>query len=184
MALIAALIRLTSPGPAVFRQVRVGHRQQPFEMFKFRTMRDHCDDSVHRDFVTRMLRGEDPREVPGAGLYKLADDPRVTPIGALLRRTSFDELPQLVNVVRGEMSLVGPRPVLPWEAELFEKRHLGRFGVKPGITGLWQVEGRNRLTMQEALDLDVQFVSRRSVRLHLWILIRTLPAALLDREAR
>lgn len=184
MLAIALSVHLTSPGPAIFRQVRVGHKQRTFAMYKFRTMHHRCDDSLHREFVTRMFEGDDPRMTPGDGLYKLQADPRVTRVGAFLRRTSLDELPQLVNVLRDEMSLVGPRPSLPWEVPRFHERHLRRFDVKPGITGLWQVEGRNRLTMQEALELDVHYVSRRSIGLYVSILGRTLPAALLDREAR
>jgi lipopolysaccharide/colanic/teichoic acid biosynthesis glycosyltransferase len=118
------------------------------------------------------------KAVPADGrrLYKLEADPRVTRIGAFLRKTSLDELPQLFNVLRGEMSLVGPRPVLPWEAEMFAERYKRRFSVKPGITGLWQVSGRSRLSMQEALDLDIEYVARRSFALDLQILFRTIPA--------
>jgi len=181
---IVIAVRLTSPGPATFRQVRIGHRQREFVMLKFRTMRTDCDESLHREFVTRMLAGADPRQQPGNGLFKLEGDPRVTRVGAVLRRLSLDELPQLINVVRGEMSLVGPRPPLPWEVELFDERFLQRFAVKAGITGLWQVAGRNRLSMQEALELDLEYVERRSVLLYLKILWRTIPAALGDREAR
>jgi len=184
MALIAGVIRLTSPGPAVFRQVRVGHRLQVFEIYKFRTMRVNCDDLVHREFVTRMLKGDDPRSQPGSGLYKLEVDLRLTAVGAVLRRTSLDELPQLINVLRGDMSLVGPRPVLPWEVELFDSQFLGRFDAKPGITGLWQVCGRNRLPMQEALKLDLQYVQARNLLLYLKIVCRTIPAALRKDEVR
>ena len=182
--LIALAIKLTSPGPVLFRQTRVGHRGQSFPMLKFRTMRDRCDETLHREFVTRMLTGDDPRHQVGRGLYKLRADPRVTPLGAVLRRTSLDELPQLLNVLRGEMSLVGPRPALSWEVELFEERFLGRFDVLPGITGLWQVSGRNRIPMGEALELDLRYVEQRSVPLYLAILLRTLPAALLRQEGR
>ena len=184
MAVIAILILLTSPGAAIFRQERVGYRQQNFRMLKFRTMWHDSSESVHREFVTRMLAGDDPRSQLGSRLYKLEADPRVTRLGAFLRRTSLDELPQLINVVRGEMSLVGPRPPLPWEVELFKQHYLTRFEVRPGITGLWQVRGRNRLSMQEGLDLDLEYVKRRSVRLYLEILLRTIPAVLFNRECR
>jgi lipopolysaccharide/colanic/teichoic acid biosynthesis glycosyltransferase len=149
MAMIAAAIRLTSPGPVLFRQVRVGHRQSPFVMLTFRTQ-----------------------------------DPRVTSIGRLLRKTSLDELPQLINVLRGEMSLVGPRPVLPYQAELFEPRHRTRFSVKPGLTGLWQVSGRSVLTMQQALDLDVEYASRHNLALDIATLLRTILAVLRSRDSR
>jgi len=177
MLLTALIVRLTSPGPALFRQVRVGYLEQPFVMLKFRTMRAGCDDTVHREYNRRELSGEDPRD-SGRGLYKLDRDDRITPIGHFLRKSSLDELPQLINVMRGEMALVGPRPALAWEVELYRAHHHERFLVKTGITGLWQVSGRNRLSMIEALDLDVEYVRRRSVGLDVRILARTLPAVL------
>jgi lipopolysaccharide/colanic/teichoic acid biosynthesis glycosyltransferase len=183
MLLIAALVRLTSPGPALFRQHRVGYRQRPFVMVKFRSMYADSGDAVHRDYVRRMLRGGDPRAA-GTGLFKLGGDRRVTPLGRVLRATSLDELPQLLNVLRGEMALVGPRPALPWEVELYQPHHYTRFDVIPGITGLWQVSGRSRLTMTEALELDVEYVRRRSLALDLWILLHTLPAVLSQGAAR
>jgi lipopolysaccharide/colanic/teichoic acid biosynthesis glycosyltransferase len=183
MLTIAMVIRLTSPGRALFQQVRVGHGNSPFVMLKFRTMHQGLDDAIHRAYVTAMLVGRATPADPERGVYKLTRDPRVTSIGKFLRKTSLDELPQLVNVLRGEMSLVGPRPALPWEAELFEPRHRVRFAVKPGITGLWQVTGRNALTMQQALDLDVEYVLRRSLLLDLAILVRTVPAVLFSRGA-
>jgi lipopolysaccharide/colanic/teichoic acid biosynthesis glycosyltransferase len=184
MAVIAAAIRLTSPGPALFRQVRVGHRQSSFEMLKFRTMyRDIDDDSIHRTHVTATLAGSAVPVDGVRGIYKLSGDPRVTSIGRLLRKTSLDELPQLINVLRGHMSLVGPRPVLPWEAELFEPRHRVRFAVKPGMTGLWQVSGRALLTMQQALDLDVEYARRRNLAIDLVTLLRTILAVLRSTDA-
>jgi lipopolysaccharide/colanic/teichoic acid biosynthesis glycosyltransferase len=183
MLLIAALVRLTSPGPALFRQTRIGYRQRPFVMLKFRSMHVDCDDAVHRSYVRRMLSGEDPRDA-GTGLYKLGGDRRVTLPGRFLRATSLDELPQLINVLRGEMALVGPRPVLAWEVELYQPHHYERFDAVPGITGLWQVSGRSRLTMTEALELDVEYVRRRSLGLDLWILLHTLPAVLPSGAAR
>jgi lipopolysaccharide/colanic/teichoic acid biosynthesis glycosyltransferase len=146
-------------------------------MLKFRSMTDGCDDAVHREYNLRELAGEDPRE-GRTGVYKPAADPRITRIGRLLRVTSLDELPQLINVLKGEMALVGPRPALDWEVALYQPHHRERLLVKPGITGLWQVSGRNLLSMREALDLDVEYVRRRSVRLDLTILARTVPAVL------
>jgi lipopolysaccharide/colanic/teichoic acid biosynthesis glycosyltransferase len=183
MLIIVMMIRVTSPGSALFQQVRVGRRGSPFVMLKFRTMHQGLGDAIHRAYVTAMLSGRaDPADAQH-GIYKLTSDPRVTRIGKFLRKTSLDELPQLVNVLRGEMSLVGPRPVLPWEAELFEPRHQVRFAVKPGITGLWQVKGRNTLTMQQALDLDVEYALRRTILFDLAILLRTMPTVLLSRGA-
>ena len=182
MLLIAALIRLTSPGPAIFRQVRLGREQKPFVLLKFRTMRQGCPEDIHRDFVTRHLAGGDA--VDSGGLHKLASDPRVTPIGRILRRTSLDELPQLINVLLGTMSMVGPRPSLPWEAELFPSDARIRFRVRPGITGLWQVSGRSRLTMRQALALDAAYVECWRLRADLAILLRTIPALFRYGDAR
>lgn len=176
LLLLYLLVRSTSAGPALFRQERLGRNKQPFTMLKLRTMYIDNDDWIHRDYVTRLLSADQIAPAGDSGLFKLAADPRITPLGAWLRRTSLDELPQLLNVLRGEMSLVGPRPVLPWEAPLFEEAHQQRFAVKPGITGLWQVSGRSRLSMRKALELDVEYVIRRSFTLDLAILLRTVPA--------
>ncbi len=177
LVLLLWLVRSTSAGPALFRQERLGRHRRPFTMLKLRTMYVDKDDRIHRDYVTTLLSpGQEAVASPDSGLYKLDADPRVTPLGAWLRRTSLDELPQLVNVLRGEMSLVGPRPVLPWEAEMFAEPYQRRFAVKPGITGLWQVSGRSRLTMRKALELDVEYVLGRSFGYDLVILIRTVPA--------
>jgi lipopolysaccharide/colanic/teichoic acid biosynthesis glycosyltransferase len=183
MLAIAVLVRAGSRGPALFRQSRVGFRERPFVMLKFRSMYVDCDDRVHRAFVSRMLGGEDPRQ-SRQNLYKLEGDARITPLGRFLRCSSLDELPQLFNVLRGEMSLVGPRPALAWEVRLYQRHHHERFLVKPGITGLWQVSGRSRLTMAQALDLDVEYARRRSVRLDLWILLKTIPAVIPSGAAR
>lgn len=176
LALLWCLVRLTSPGPALFRQERVGRNMRPFTMLKLRTMYVRNDDQVHRTYVAHLLSAERPAGARQNGLFKLDSDPRVTRLGAWLRRTSLDELPQLFNVLRGEMSLVGPRPVLAWEAQMFDEACQLRFAVKPGMTGLWQVNGRSRLSMQRALDLDVEYVVRRSATLDLVILLRTPPA--------
>jgi lipopolysaccharide/colanic/teichoic acid biosynthesis glycosyltransferase len=175
LVLSVLAVRLSSPGPVLFHQVRLGLHGRPFVMFKLRTMRSDATDAVHRAYVQRMLAGE---ARPQDGLYKLGHDDRVTRVGAVLRRCSLDELPQLWNVVRGDMSLVGPRPVLPWEAELFPDWADARFDVQPGVTGLWQVSGRNRLTMTEGLVLDVRYVTSRSLALDLLILLRTVGAVL------
>jgi lipopolysaccharide/colanic/teichoic acid biosynthesis glycosyltransferase len=132
MCLVAVLVRCTSRGPALFRQVRLGMDEQPFEMLKFRTMYVNSDDRLHREYVHRLLTEPVGAAPSIGGLYKLADDPRITPVGKWLRRTSLDELPQLINVLRGEMALVGPRPVLPWEAALFEPGTSGATRSGPG----------------------------------------------------
>ncbi len=144
-------------------------------MLKFRTMRHGCDDEAHRDYVRRLLAEEVEAK---DGLYKLLDDPRITRVGAVLRRLSIDEMPQLLNVLKGDMTLVGPRPAMPFEAELFPDWATPRYQVAPGVTGLWQVSGRNRLTMLQGLKLDVAYVEQRSFVVDLIILLRTVPAVL------
>ncbi len=184
LLVVAVVVRLTTPGPALFRQVRVGRDSRPFVLYKFRTMYDGSPSGVHDEYVRRLLTDDQPPAGGRRGLYKLEDDPRVTPIGRLLRRTSIDELPQLFNVVRGEMSVVGPRPALPWEAELMARSHAQRFLVFPGLTGLWQVSGRSSLTMRQALDLDVEYARKRSFLLDLGILLKTIPVVLSTHGAR
>jgi lipopolysaccharide/colanic/teichoic acid biosynthesis glycosyltransferase len=169
------LVRTTSHGPALFRQERVGLDGRLFVMLKLRTMYAGCEDAIHQEYVRTMLAGE---AVPTDGLYKLDGDARVTPIGAFLRRTSLDELPQLWNVIRGDMSLVGPRPALVWEAEAFPSWAHDRFGVRPGLTGLWQVSGRNRVTMVDGLHLDIRYVASRTLWMDLKILLRTAKVVL------
>jgi lipopolysaccharide/colanic/teichoic acid biosynthesis glycosyltransferase len=177
LLLLCCLVRMSSAGPAFFRQERVGRNMRPFTMLKLRSMYVGNDDRAHRDYVTGMLSAEkDDASARQGGLFKLVGDRRITPIGAWLRRTSLDELPQLINVLRGEMSLVGPRPMLAWEADLLAQSYRPRFSVKPGMTGLWQVSGRSRLSMHTALDLDVEYVRRRSVAVDVSILARTMPA--------
>lgn len=181
LILVWIVVRLSTPGPALFRQTRVGLEGDPFVILKFRTMYMDSDDSQHRAFVRRQLEGSDPTSE--AKRFKLADDERITPVGRLLRMTSIDELPQLLNVLRGEMSLVGPRPSLPWEVALFRPEHMERFSVKPGMTGLWQVSGRSTKTFAQALDLDVEYVHRRTFALDVAILLKTIPAVLSWRGA-
>jgi len=176
LLLLWCLVRSTSAGPAFFRQERIGQDMRPFVMLKLRTMYAGNDDQAHRAYVTSMLSAKEEDPARKGALFKLVGDPRITPLGAWLRRTSLDELPQLINVLRGEMSLVGPRPVLPWEAPLLGEIYRPRFTVKPGMTGLWQVSGRNRLSMRTALELDVEYARRRSVALDLSILAQTVPA--------
>lgn len=175
MLVIAAAIRIESRGPALFRQRRVGLRRRPFEMLKFRTMRPGGDDSALRELIARELRGEDT-VVDGSS--KLVGDTRITRVGRFLRRTSLDELPQLINVLRGDMTLVGPRPCLEWEAEMFPAEYAARFDVPPGLTGLWQVSGRSALGTLDMLRLDVRYVQERTLARDLEILVRTVPALL------
>jgi lipopolysaccharide/colanic/teichoic acid biosynthesis glycosyltransferase len=172
----AILVRVTSPGSALFRQTRLGRHGRPFVLYKFRTMYTDCPDDIHREYVRKLLVDDRPPAGGERGLFKLEYDPRVTRVGRLLRRTSIDELPQLFNVIRGDMSLVGPRPALAWEAEMFGPGHFRRFLVPPGLTGLWQVSGRNSLTMRQGLVLDLEYVEKQSFVLDLKILLKTVPA--------
>jgi lipopolysaccharide/colanic/teichoic acid biosynthesis glycosyltransferase len=176
LVIVWLLVRTTSPGKGMFRQTRIGRYGRPFVMYKFRTMRADSGDDIHREYVRRLLTEDNPPPGGARGLYKLESDPRVTKVGRLLRRTSLDELPQLLNVVKGDMSLVGPRPALPYEAELFSTTHRARFLVAPGVTGLWQICGRSKLPMQTGLDLDIEYVQRRTFWLDLKILLKTVPA--------
>lgn len=183
LLVIAAVVRAESPGPSFFRQQRVGRSLKPFTIYKFRTMAAGASADRHREFVQSLIAGAQPEEVQGRPLFKLTADDRITRVGRFLRRSSLDELPQLLNVLRGDMSLVGPRPPIPYEVERYPPSWFRRFEVKPGITGLWQVSGRCELTLEEMIDLDVTYVERRSFHLNLWILLRTLPAMLTSRGA-
>jgi lipopolysaccharide/colanic/teichoic acid biosynthesis glycosyltransferase len=181
MLLVAMAIKLGSSGPALYRQQRVGRRGRPFTMYKFRTMRVGGSDVQHRELIARELRGEDTSV---NGSWKIDSDPRVTRIGAILRRTSADELPQLINVLLGQMALVGPRPCLEWEAEMFPPKFAGRFDVPPGLTGLWQVSGRSTMGTLEMLELDLMYVRSWSFWRDLVILMRTVPTLLRGHGAR
>jgi exopolysaccharide biosynthesis polyprenyl glycosylphosphotransferase len=180
MALAAILILVMDGAPVLFRQTRIGMHGQTFQLLKFRTMYCDAGDQAHREYVRRWIRGgaapsNQPDQVAEVNeLFKLADDVRVTPIGRLLRRFSIDELPQLVNVLCGEMSLIGPRPALPYELDLYEEWHRRRLAAAPGITGLWQVSGRNRLSFSEMVRLDLQYLEDWSFAGDLRILARTV----------
>jgi lipopolysaccharide/colanic/teichoic acid biosynthesis glycosyltransferase len=183
MIAIAIAIRLDSSGPALFRQRRLGRSLVPFTVNKFRTMTHGASSEVHRAFVLSLIAGDQPDQAEGEPRFKLSRDARVTRVGRFLRRTSLDELPQLWNVVRGEMSLVGPRPAISYEVERYAPDWFARFAVKPGVTGLWQVSGRSELTIEDMIRLDIEYAGRRSLRLNLWILLRTVPAVLTLRGA-
>ena len=184
MTLIALLIVIDSPGPIIYVQKRVGSRrwaragysywkQNTFNFYKFRTMVCNADPSIHQAFVTAFIKGcVETSDAPGAE-YKLARDPRVTWIGQILRKTSLDELPQLVNVLKGDMSLVGPRPALPYEVELYQDCHKCRFQIYSGITGWWQVKGRSQVPFDEMCRLDSYYIDHASLGLDLKILFLT-----------
>ncbi|MDZ7392154.1 MAG: sugar transferase [candidate division KSB1 bacterium] len=185
--LIALLVKLNSKGPVLFRQERVGYQGKHFTMFKFRTMRVGCDDAVHRDYVKKLIEGRTTEVNLGTEekpVYKLVDDPRVTRVGHFLRRTSLDELPQLINVLLGQMSLVGPRPPLPFEVESYKSWHLRRIlEAKPGITGLWQVYGRSSTTFDEMVRMDLRYAAQRSFWLDLKLILKTFAAVFAARGA-
>jgi exopolysaccharide biosynthesis polyprenyl glycosylphosphotransferase len=184
--LIAALVKLKSPGPVFFRQSRIGENGQPFTMLKFRTMRVNADNAIHKEFVSQLIKGASPtggdavQEAP----FKIVNDPRVTSIGRFLRKTSLDELPQLWNVLRGDMSLVGPRPPLAYEVEQYKPWHYRRvLEAKPGITGLWQVSGRSRTTFDDMVRLDLRYAKNPSAWADIKILIATPRAVISGKGA-
>jgi lipopolysaccharide/colanic/teichoic acid biosynthesis glycosyltransferase len=172
--LISTLIKLTSSGPVFFRQARLGQGARPFTMFKFRTMQVNADEGIHQQYVTEFIQsGAHAAPAPNK-VFKIVDDPRVTRLGHLLRRSSLDELPQFWNVLRGDMSLVGPRPPLPYEVARYKRWHRRRlFDAKPGITGLWQVTGRSRTTFDEMVRLDLRYATQYSLWTDIKILLAT-----------
>ena len=182
---IAALVKLTSSGPVFFRQERVGQLMKPFMMLKFRTMQVNTDDAIHHEFVSSFIKSSSQAVSAGQnGLFKIANDPRVTPVGRVLRRTSLDELPQLWNVLRGDMSLVGPRPPLAYEVEQYQSWHRRRvLEAKPGVTGLWQVTGRSRTTFDEMVRLDIRYARTYSVWTDIKILLATPRAVISGKGA-
>ncbi len=163
-------IWVDTPGSPLFEQIRVGRDGEGFRLFKLRTMVSGNNDSDHHAYVTALIRGEAEQQ---GGMFKMAADPRVTRVGRVLRRFSIDELPQLWNVLRGDMSIVGPRPPLPYEVDLYSDRDWLRLRVKPGVTGLWQVTGRATMSFSEMVDLDIRYWESWSFRLELSILLRT-----------
>jgi lipopolysaccharide/colanic/teichoic acid biosynthesis glycosyltransferase len=180
---IAALVKLSSPGPVLFRQKRLGQYGRLFTFLKFRTMYTDNDPAIHREYVARLIAG-DQDAGQGCAMYKLKNDPRVTPLGRFLRKTSLDELPQFFNVLCNQMSLVGPRPPVPYEYERYQMWHRRRvLEMKPGLTGLWQVEGRSRTTFEEMVRIDLRYAGCRSLWMDLRILLLTPGAVLSGRGA-
>jgi lipopolysaccharide/colanic/teichoic acid biosynthesis glycosyltransferase len=182
MIVVGLAVALTSRGPIIFQQTRLGKGGVPFTFYKFRSMATQADDSIHRDFVAKLIQGsaEAGGEATGkdgqaTGQFKLKADPRVTPLGRFIRKTSLDELPQFFNVLKGDMSLVGPRPPVPYEAKQYQPWHLRRvMTAKPGITGIWQVEGRSQVTFSEMVRMDLRYIRECSLLLDLKILFKTL----------
>jgi undecaprenyl-phosphate galactose phosphotransferase len=175
MALIALVIKLTSKGAVFYNHTRIGKDCRPFEFYKFRTMYSDADDSAHREFVADLIAAKDS----GNDVKKITNDPRITPFGRFLRKTSLDELPQLFNVLKGDMSLVGPRPCMPYELEQYQDWHRRRLSVIPGCTGLWQVAGRSAVDFNDMVILDLFYIDNMSPLFDLRIIFRTLPVMLL-----
>jgi len=174
LLLVAVVVKVSSPGPVLFSQMRVGLNGRKFVMYKFRTMVDGAES---------MKAGLAKRNEAGKILFKMRNDPRVTEIGRIMRRASLDELPQLWNVLRGEMSLVGPRPPVPSEVVKYTPKMLERLSVRPGMTGLWQVSGRSEIPCRRGFALDIWYTQQKSLTLDLAILVNTIPAVLLRRGA-
>ena len=190
LLLIAVLIKLHSPGPVIFSQERMGYdshsrKQRTFVFHKFRSMYHNCDQSVHQEHVKDWIRGKKGAKSSSnhAERVKLTKDQRVTRVGRILRYTSLDELPQLWDVLKGDMSLVGPRPVPLYEVAEYEEWHRQRLEATPGITGLWQVKARGRVTLDEMASLDIEYINRQSLCLDLKILLVTPPAVISGRGA-
>ena len=185
LAVIAILVKLSSKGPVIFKQQRLGELGNTFTFYKFRSMYANNDCKIHQEFMKRVIHGEPGQVVDGnKPVYKMTDDPRITPMGRFLRRTSLDELPQLINVLKGDMSLVGPRPPLAYEYrqyDLWQRRRV--MEAKPGITGLWQVKGRSRVRFDEMVRLDLRYGRTSSIWLDLEILAETPRAVFLGNDA-
>lgn len=187
MLFTAVAIKVTSPGPFIFKQVRLGMKGVRFLFFKFRSMYWNVDDKIHHEYVTDLIKGNLEKINQGDAeepLYKMKSDSRVTPIGKIIRKISIDELPQFFNVLKGEMSLVGPRPPIPYEVEKYEPWHLRRIlEVKPGITGLWQVDGRSTTSFDDMVRMDLRYVQNWSLWLDLKILLKTVRAVIRPKGA-
>ncbi len=173
LLLTVLIIKILSPGPVFFKQGRIGYMGRSFKMWKFRTMKINSDTSVHQQYLAKLIKGSPYNENSAKPMIKLEDDTRIIPFGKILRKTYLDELPQLINVLRGEMSLVGPRPPISYEVEEYLRWHNGRIDAVPGMTGLWQVSGKNRLTFNEMVRLDIQYWRKKTPWLDLKILLRT-----------
>ena len=184
LAICALAIRIDSPGPALFVQERIGKGRRRFRMYKFRTMQHNLDDSYHRAFMKAFVNGRIGHDENGGAIYKPVQASQVTRVGRILRKTSLDELPQFINVLRGEMSLVGPRPNVPWEFEEYRSWHNERLEVMPGITGLAQVRGRSGITFDSIVKYDIEYIEKQSPALDLKILWWTVISVLFGTGAQ
>jgi exopolysaccharide biosynthesis polyprenyl glycosylphosphotransferase len=178
MLVVALLVKKSSSGPVLFAQERLGRDGKPFKFYKFRSMEHNSDDAIHRQFVAMFIGGDDDGCVDsnaGEQVFKMKLDPRVTPIGTLLRKTSLDELPQLFNIIMGDMSLVGPRPPIAYEIENYLPWHMERLKAVPGLTGLWQVSGRSSVSFEEMVRLDIRYINNWSPWQDFIIILKTIP---------
>jgi lipopolysaccharide/colanic/teichoic acid biosynthesis glycosyltransferase len=185
-AIIAVFIKLSGPGPVLFKQERVGYMGEKFMFYKFRSMKVDNDDSKHREYIKHFIEGNEEelnKLAKGKKIYKLKGDDRITLVGKFLRRTSLDELPQLINVLKGEMSMVGPRPHLAYEVDLYKDWHKRRLEGIPGITGWWQIHGRSRVTFEESVKMDIWYLERQSLFLDIRIILRTVTKTIVGRGA-
>jgi len=181
MLVLALLIKRSSPGPVFYIQERLGRDGRPFNFYKFRTMEHNSDDTIHRQFAAMFINGDEEgcsRSNQGEQLFKLKADPRVTAIGAWLRKTSLDELPQLFNIIKGDMSLVGPRPPISYEIENYQPWHMERLKAVPGLTGVWQVSGRSQVSFDEMVRMDIGYINDWSFRQDMAIILKTVPVVL------
>jgi lipopolysaccharide/colanic/teichoic acid biosynthesis glycosyltransferase len=178
IAIVAVLVRWDSPGPIFFRQKRVGLAGAEFPLLKIRSMYVESDESLHRDSIVKYMNGQQLQGGTAAAVkfqFKLSDDPRVTRVGRIIRKYSIDELPQFFNVLRGQMTLVGPRPPLPYEVELYGSREWVRLCGKPGLTGIWQVYGRSCVTFQDMVEMDIEYQRHQSLWEDLKLIVLTVP---------
>ena len=175
--LVATCIKLSSKGPVIFKQTRIGQNGKPFDFYKFRSMHLHTSDTNHKDYVQDFIKGNTCSEVSEIKVFKIKDDPRIFPFGRFIRKTSIDEFPQFFNVLKGDMSLVGPRPCLPYEWECYDEWHKNRLNTLPGCTGLWQVLGRSSVTFEEMVVLDLYYINNLNsfLLLDMKILLQTIP---------
>lgn len=173
MGLLIILIRAESPGPAIFKQIRVGKGGRLFTMYKFRTMRAGVDQTVHKEYVSKLITENVKLEDLTTNSMKMDKDNRITKLGYFLRKTSFDELPQLFNALHGDMSVVGPRPPIPYEVALYKEWHKQRLEVLPGLTGLWQVKGRNQVSFDDMVRMDIEYIQNRSLWMDVAIILQT-----------
>lgn len=178
MIAVVIAIKKSSPGPVLFAQERLGRDGRPFRFYKFRSMKHNSDDAIHRQFAAMFINGDEggcADTNDGEKVFKMKQDPRITAIGAWLRRTSLDELPQLFNILKGEMSLVGPRPPIAYEIENYQPWHMERLKAVPGLTGLWQISGRSSVSFDEMVRLDIRYINSWSLWRDFIIVLKTVP---------